>query len=190
MIDWIKDHVEALICFFLFGLLVLVSLYFLSTEEKRLNMGQLEEVRVDESVRAETFQRTLDDIASGRGRIMAVFADKPAFHYDLLIRRNPFKPMEVVPEEEVVVAPVEPVEPAGPDEPVRPVEPVDRFDLVVRGIIRFGSAFTANIENSRTGASYFRREGEEVEGYKITEIRSDKVILTKGEETRELRYGR
>ncbi len=187
MTDWIKHHVEAVICFSLFGLLILTSLYFLSTEEQRVGIGELEEIRVDESKRDEVIEQAMLQIRHQRRGLMTAFMDKPLLHYDLLLRRNPFQPLGVV-----YVPPPPPPPPNGndvngPPEPPKPPEP-PRPELVVRGIVRFGDDFIANIENRITGEAYFRRVGEEVEGHLVEDISRDKVVLSVDDEIIELRY--
>lgn len=190
MIDWIKTHVEAIICFSLFGLLVVTSLYFLSTEEQRLDVGELEEIDVDESRRDEVIEKAMRDLERQRQRLMTAFADRPVLHYDFLLRRNPFHPLaEVETREEEPEEPEDPGELEEPEEPEEPPPP-PRRRLAVRGIVRFGDAFTATIENRDTGETYFRRVGEEVEGHRVEDISMEKVILSKDDEIIELRYGR
>ena len=182
MTDWLKNHVEAIICFALFGLLILTSLYFLSAEEQRIEIGELEEVRIDEARRDEVIEQAMQDIAHQRRRIMTAFLDKPVLHYDLLLRRNPFQPLSELDEPDVRL-PVTNDVVNGNDLPPPP-------DLVVRGIIRIGDEYVANIENRVTGETYFRRVGEEVEGHMVEDITRDKVVLSIDDEIVELRYRR
>lgn len=190
MIEWIKNHVEAIVCFSLFGLLVFTSLYFLSAERQRLEMEEVEEARVDETRRDEYIETEMRAIREKERGVMLAFADKPVVHYDLLLRRNPFQPL---PE---AVEPPPPPPPNGNDTPPPPPPPNGNDTpppppvFLLRGIIRFGSEFTANIENRRTGETYFVRTGEEIEGHRVREITETRAVLTKDDETIELRYRR
>ncbi len=191
MKDWLKEHIEAIVCFALFGLLLITSFYFLSIEGQRVRMEDLAEVRVDESRRDEIIQSRFENITFRRQKAMTAFASKPIIHYDLLLRRNPFKPLE-----EIEKPPPPPPPPSNGEVviPPRPPEP-PKFEFVVRGIISSRGpdgerVYVSHIENINTNQDYFTRVGEEVEGYKVKEIQSNKVVLVKSDKIIELEYRR
>lgn len=186
MIEWIKNHVEAIVCFALFGLLVFTSLYFLAAERQRLETEELEEARVDEARRDEFIEEEMLAIQEKGRRVMVAFADKPFVHYDLLIRRNPFHPLA----EAVDPPPNGPSPPNGNGPPNGPPPPPPPPAFLLRGIIRFAGEFVATIENRRTGETYFVRAGEEIEGHRVQEITESRAVLTKDDETIELRHRR
>ncbi len=179
MIEWLKNHIEAVICFALFGLLVLTSLYFLGTEQQRLRIEDLEEFVVSEVEEEEIIEERIQDLEARRRRVMTAFAEKPITHYELLFRRNPFVPLEEVDDDDEI-------EDVDPDLP----EPEPEPDFLVRGIIRVGEELVSHVENRATGATYFLREGDEVEGHLVEDISREKVSLRKNDETEELIYRR
>ncbi len=120
---------------------------------------------------------------------MTAFASKPIIHYDLLLRRNPFKLLEGIAEP----PPLRPLN-GGVVIPPKPPEP-PKFELAVRGIISSRGTdgervYVSHIENINTNQDYFMRVGEEVEGYRVKEIQSNKVVLVRSDEIIELEYRR
>jgi len=117
-----------------------------------------------------------------------LLAPKPVSRYDLITRRNIFSnlPKFTPPKE---VKPPEKVEPDDngtgrePEPPPPPKEPT--FDLVLNGTIYLSSdqQWVAQIENMRTGDTYFVRENDQIgDDITIRQIEADAVILDKKDE--------
>ncbi len=90
-LNWIKNNVEAVICFGLFVFLMWVGVYFIGIEKTRAMI-------LSESAKVPRRIPTQEDVEREIGPIqqrsfLGLLTIKPFSYYSLIVRRNPFVPL-------------------------------------------------------------------------------------------------
>ena len=156
-LNWIKGNAEAIVCFGLLGLLVWVGVYFIGIEKARAML-------LTESGKAFGGIPRTGGVGREMGPIqqrsfLGLLINKPPSYYDSIARRNPFAPL----------AAFDPRK--GPDTAASDLE-VTSTQLLPAG------QWAARIRNTRTGATYYVKEGNEIAGkFKVRKIENKKVTL-------------
>lgn len=154
----IRNNVEAVACFVLFGLLVWVSFHFMTVEKERAMM-----IAESEGISYKGGRRTGDGIETRQREqrsFLGLLRSKPPSHYNLIVRRNPF-------------APLPPFE-LGKGGPISPRD----LALVASPSLERGE-WVAQLRNKRTGEIYSVRVGDDIGKIcKVKRIDPDSVTLS------------
>ncbi len=172
---WMRDNYEKVILWLILLCWMTLGWRLYNTWARTLNPSALElglkpQVRWD----PETVNKNVGDET-----YLAFLSPRPFTYYREILSRNPFAPLP----------PFTPPEPTVTPTPGETPKTEERMDLVCTGLMQIGELI-ATIQNKRTGRTYFVKEGDVVEGWKVEKITSSSIILFKeGKPKFELKIG-
>ncbi len=169
-LGWLKQNVEAVMCFALLGCLVGVGIHSMRAEGQKATGQKLS--NLDETTRRQRRELSSrkESILRGQKIFLGLLTARPISHYSLIVMRNPF-------------APIPDFEPPGgvppPEQPEVLLTPEDLVLIAQPALLKDGKRL-AKFQNLKTGEVYLKKEGEEIaEVFKVKKIGRDLVILTR-----------
>lgn len=120
---------------------------------------------------------------------------RPAVAYDQIVERDVFRPLVVAARAAGTgegggksrSAPTGGRSPGKPSEPGKPADPL--ADLALTGVVQAGQDLQALIERVSTRVGRYVRVGDEIDGFRVAEIREESVLLEKDGTRQTLRMG-
>ena len=178
--EWLKNHYEKIILWVILGCWVGLGWQFYSTWVSKMNPSEIDRILRP----SKNWDPSLVNKDLKVGDFEKMMVEKPLVFYKEIYDRNPFFPLPAF-------TPPPPESPKGDTKP-RPTQVT--MNLVCQGVMQVREQgriiFEAMLKNEKSGATYFVREGMEVEGWKVEKITPSGVILYRpGKPKYELKVG-
>jgi hypothetical protein len=150
-------NLEAIVCFALFGVFVLVSVHLLRLDTEETDHGTRRSGGANASqIQTRYVAERRETGLKERRILMGSIMTRPISHYGLILRRNPFAP--IPPFKGIILEP--------------------KHFVLIDAPSRETGRWIAHIQNRATGEVYSAMEGEEIAGVlKVKKIEWDRVII-------------
>lgn len=168
--DWLKQNVEAVMCFTLVGILVGVGIHSMGAGRKKTVGEKLSDLDERRQVQKMELSSGKVIILREQKTFLGLLIPRPISHYSLIVMRNPFAPIPGFnPPQDVI-----------PPDKLQPLLVPEDLVLIAPPALSKDGKWLARLQNLKTGEVYLKTEGEEIaEVFKVKKIRKDLVILTR-----------